>query len=447
MLRTTGQKRLAIYSLNHSSIGRSTHAAGTGAAHIAYITRPSAARAVVAERMPDAPREAAAWLLEQEAAERKNGRVADKIMLALPIELDADQRLALLRDFAGQVTQGRAPWLAAVHDQGKDAANPHAHLVVRDKDPATGRRVVGLSEKGSTERLRELWEATANAHLERAGLDARIDRRTLAAQGIDRKAQIHVGPKALAMEARGVKPVSQVREKGGRKIRYPEIDQSVIHGRLTRAERNRQILNRNQVQARQKVQREAAAAAMAKLEAERKEAQSLYEARQQALAAQERQRAHEAAKAVQEREQARLAAIRAADRYEALVKAAQLTEKAADPALWQKTEWTNKHPWRARLHRLGVMKAAPLVEIEGRVAAAEAARKALEADPEGQRAYQAREAAKAAKATQECEKAQEREREADRQRWEQAKALAARRAKTQSKTKGPKKGPGPGLGL
>lgn len=430
---------MAIYSLNHSSIGRTTHAAGTGAAHIGYITRPSAARAVVAERMPDAPREAAAWLLEQEAAERKNGRVVDKIMLALPIELDSDQRLALLRDFAGQVTQGRAPWLAAIHDQGKDAENPHAHLVVRDKDPATGRRVVGLSEKGSTERLRELWEVTANAHLERAGLAERIDRRTLAAQGIDRKAQIHVGPKALAMEARGVRPVSKVRKQAGRVVRYPSIDLNLVHGQQTRPEQNRHIIKLNQVQARQKLQRAGVAAAVEKREAERKEAQRLYEARQQALAAQERQREQEAAKAAQEREQTRLAAISAADRYSQALTTTETVGREVET-------WRQAHPVKAALHRMG-LRSSYLTVRETALAGA----KATLADPAAHKAYAEREyerkeAQRQREAREAARSAQEREREADRQRWEQAKALAARRAKTQSKTKGPTKGPGPGFG-
>jgi len=368
----------------------------------------------------------------------------DKIMLALPIELDADQRLALLRDFAGQVTQGRAPWLAAIHDQGKDAQNPHAHLVVRDKDPVTGRRVVGLSEKGSTQRLRELWEATANAHLERAGLDARIDRRTLAAQGIDRKAQIHVGPKALAMEARGVRPESKVRKQAGRVVRYPSIDLNVVHGQRTRPEQNRHIIKLNQVQARQKVQREAAAAVMAKREAERKEAQRLYEAHQQALAAQERQRAHQAAKAAQDREQARLAAIRAADRYSQAL-------TTTDTVGQEIETWRQAHPVRAALHRIGLrssyltVRETALADAKATLDDPAAHRAYAEREYERREAQRQREAREAARAAQERQQAQEREREADRQRWEQAKALAARRAKTQSKTKGPKRGPGLGL--
>ena len=80
---------MAIYSLNHSSIGRSTHAAGTAGAHIGYITRSSACLDVLAERMPSARAgerggEARAWLDAQEAADRKNARVIDKVMLASP---------------------------------------------------------------------------------------------------------------------------------------------------------------------------------------------------------------------------------------------------------------------------------------------------------------------------------------------------------------------------
>ena len=37
---------MAIYSLSHSSIGRTTHAAGTAGAHVMYITRQLAARQV-----------------------------------------------------------------------------------------------------------------------------------------------------------------------------------------------------------------------------------------------------------------------------------------------------------------------------------------------------------------------------------------------------------------
>jgi len=66
-------------------------------------------------------------------------------MLALPKELNDEQRIELVKDFAEHATEGRAPWLAAFHMKGKDARNPHCHLVLRDRDPETNKRVIGTS--------------------------------------------------------------------------------------------------------------------------------------------------------------------------------------------------------------------------------------------------------------------------------------------------------------
>lgn len=252
-MRSLGDFDVAIYSLNHSSIGRSTHAAGTAGAHVGYITRSGACLSVMAERMPLAEAgerggEARTWLDAQEAADRKNGRVIDKVMLALPRELTAEQQAALVRSFAEDVTLGRAPWLAAIHQDHPE--NPHCHLVIRDKDPETGKRVVGLSEKGSTERLREAWEVAANLALEKAGREERIDRRSLKDQGIEREATIHVGPQAAAMERQGKQIDSQTRQvttpKGNvRDVRWAEID-----GGRTRASHNDRVQARNAARSR-----------------------------------------------------------------------------------------------------------------------------------------------------------------------------------------------------
>lgn len=233
---------MAIFSLSHSAIGRTTHDPGTAGAHARYITRRRAATAVLSARLPAAAPgradAARAWLDAEEAAERKNGRVVDKVMVALPIELDAERQAALVRAFAEEATAGRAPWLAGLH---LDKRNPHAHIVIRDKDPATGRRVVQLSERGSTDKLRALWQRHANAALAAAGVGARIDRRSLADQGIERTPEIHVGARPAAMEARGVRPVSRDRcDRRGREIRWPTIDE----GR-TRAERRAEIVEAN----------------------------------------------------------------------------------------------------------------------------------------------------------------------------------------------------------
>jgi len=245
---------LAIYSLHHSSIGKSTQAQFyTAGAHIDYITRPRAASRCDAGRMPRSKEEAVSFMRVAEDRLRKNGRVADKLMLALPRELTADQRAALVTSFAEQVTEGRAAWFAAFHDKGKDAKNPHCHLVIVDRDVRTGKRVFGTSEKGSTERLRKIWEDQANAALARAGRGERIDRRTLEAQGERRRPTIHVGVRSrqliranhsIASRDRTVRNHCQAKRLQ-RTVAYPIID----GGRL-RLEHNIQIRRANMVASR-----------------------------------------------------------------------------------------------------------------------------------------------------------------------------------------------------
>jgi hypothetical protein len=243
---------MAIYSLNLKSIGRTTHAAGTAGAHILYIARPDAKAELVAEHMPIDPNEARAWLNRGELADRKNARVADKIRLALPRELSPEQRMQLVQDFARDLTGGRVAWFAGIHAEGKDAHNPHCHMVIRDRDIETGKRVLHLSdsprdrakmglEPKAVEWVRAKWEDHANRALEAAGHDVRIDRRSLEAQGIDREPTIHIGPQAAHVEDFVERPKSKVKETGnGRIIDYPQIDE----GR-TRKERHAEIVDFN----------------------------------------------------------------------------------------------------------------------------------------------------------------------------------------------------------
>ena len=184
---------MAIFSLCHRAIGRSTHRAGTAGAHVAYITRRAAARVVIGQHMPTRPAKARAWLDEAEQADRKNARVIDKIMVALPLEMDAAQREALIRVFIRRLSGDRVPWLAAIHDTGKDAHNPHAHIVIRDRDAASGQRFLKLSDKDSTQRLRSLWEMCLNHALEAIGSPQRVSRLSLAAQGVARLPERHRG--------------------------------------------------------------------------------------------------------------------------------------------------------------------------------------------------------------------------------------------------------------
>lgn len=197
---------MAIYSLQHRHIGKSTHQAGTASAHIRYITRPNSCSHVLAARMSANRFAAQRWVDEQEANERKNGRVGDKLIIALPRELTHVEMYDLVRDFSNTLTQGRASWLAAFHLNGEDSHNPHVHVFIRDKDPETGKRVAKLSEKGSTQLIRKLWEEKCNTHLALAGENARIDHRTLEEQGIDRQPEPHRGVMLKVEPLDGITP-------------------------------------------------------------------------------------------------------------------------------------------------------------------------------------------------------------------------------------------------
>ncbi len=222
---------MAIYSCNLKSIGRTTHAPGTAGAHIRYIARPDAER-----------------------GSRKNARMLDKIRIALPKELDETQRAQLVTDFMADLSgDARVPWFAGIHQTGKDAHNPHVHIAVHDRDIETGKRVLRLSDSTrdrikaglpgpkAVDWIRERWEAVCNRSLERAGIEERIDRRTLEAQGIDRAPTIHVGPRASHIDGHVRRPSSKERVNGcGRLIDYPQIDQG-----MTRREFNAHVIDLN----------------------------------------------------------------------------------------------------------------------------------------------------------------------------------------------------------
>ncbi len=193
--RPRGQTgNVAIYSLHLRSVGKTTHAPRTAGAHLRYITRPEARADLLAGRMPIGRHAARRWLDREERRDRQNARVIDKITAALPRELDTQQRRGLVMAFAERVTQGRAAWFAAIHQSGRDTHNPHAHIVIRDRDPETGKRVALLSEKGACRKIRLLWEQAVNAALEAQGSPQRVTRLSHAVRGIEMLPQRHRGP-------------------------------------------------------------------------------------------------------------------------------------------------------------------------------------------------------------------------------------------------------------
>jgi ATP-dependent exoDNAse (exonuclease V) alpha subunit len=169
------------------------------------------------------------WNAAEAAEKRKDARVAREYEVAIPKELTREQGIELVRDFgmAIQDRYGVAVDIAIHKDhqrdwQGekKDFEGYHAHVMTTTRKMEkeglgekaeielsdTKRASLGLS-KGSEEieKVRELWELSANKHLEMANQEKRIDRRTLNEQGIDREPTLHLGHRATSMERRGEK--------------------------------------------------------------------------------------------------------------------------------------------------------------------------------------------------------------------------------------------------
>ena len=88
--------------------------------------------------IPPEPKEAEAWFREQEKGDRKNARMSDRFIGALPRELTPDQCIEAVEKFCREVTQDRVPWHFALHveldKKNEPDWNPHAHIIIRDRD-------------------------------------------------------------------------------------------------------------------------------------------------------------------------------------------------------------------------------------------------------------------------------------------------------------------------
>ncbi|WP_435641774.1 MobQ family relaxase [Micavibrio aeruginosavorus] len=151
------------------------------------------------------------WNAVEAAETRKNSRVAREIILALPHELPAPARESLTRDMALWLVERYNVAVdtslhSPVDGDGHDPRNHHAHLLFTTREvtkDGLGKktRILDDREQGpqEVELIHTIWEALANNALEHAGLNhAKIDRRTLDDQGIDRIPQIHIGPEGKA---------------------------------------------------------------------------------------------------------------------------------------------------------------------------------------------------------------------------------------------------------
>ena len=181
------------------------------------------------------------WNAVEETEKTKDSRLAREFVVALPVELDKDSNISLLQDFIKKnfVDMGMCADFA-IHDT--DGHNPHAHILLTvrplnengtwqyktekeylcikdgeekgyeriDKHPKSSRygRQNPISEQWNSDEQLCIWWANwtdaVNKMLARNQINATIDHRSFADQGITEQPTIHEGYIAQNMEKNGI---------------------------------------------------------------------------------------------------------------------------------------------------------------------------------------------------------------------------------------------------
>jgi Ti-type conjugative transfer relaxase TraA len=192
---------------------------------------PEWLRSMIADRSVDGASEAF-WNKVESFEKRADAQLAKDVTIALPIELTAEQNIALVRDFVASHITAKgmvADWV--YHDA---PGNPHVHLMTTlrplTEDGFGAKKVAVLAPDGKPLRddagkiVYELWAGSAedfnafrdgwfvcqNKHLALAGLDVRIDGRSYEKQGIDVEPTIHLGAGAKAIERKSAEAAQPI---------------------------------------------------------------------------------------------------------------------------------------------------------------------------------------------------------------------------------------------
>lgn len=163
--------------------------------------------------------------LLNQAEKRKDALMAHKYVMALPNELTVDEWITVIEDFLDEnFIQLGYPAVFAIHsgiasEHPKPTRlnpiyaredNPHVHIIVpfrkADEHGFEPTKIEGRStyDKLFLKLLRISWAKHLNQARERLGLEVRFDHRSYKDRGLDRIPTPHIGPKAMALEMRGI---------------------------------------------------------------------------------------------------------------------------------------------------------------------------------------------------------------------------------------------------
>jgi Ti-type conjugative transfer relaxase TraA len=141
---------------------------------------------------------------------RKDAQLAREVEFAIPREMTERQAIELARDFVrGEfVDRGMIADLNVHWDIGEDGlAKPHAHVMLTMRavdENGFGPKVREWNRTEMVECWRERWAELANERLAELDIDARIDHRSLEAQGIALEPQSQIGASAQRIEGEGI---------------------------------------------------------------------------------------------------------------------------------------------------------------------------------------------------------------------------------------------------
>ncbi len=147
------------------------------------------------------------WNRVEACEQRKDSQLARNLNIALPVELSRERQRELIRGYVEEQFIKRG-MVADVSLHFSNAHNPYAEVMLSTRKlelEGFGLKVREWSSRQLLYEWRESWAHHANRQLEDAGSSARIDHRSLEAQGIDRLPTMHEGRGVRAMQARGIR--------------------------------------------------------------------------------------------------------------------------------------------------------------------------------------------------------------------------------------------------
>lgn len=148
------------------------------------------------------------WNHIEQKENRVNSQLSRDFTIALPVELSLDKNKELISEYVQEnfVSKGL---VCDVNIHMDNEKNPHVHVMttlsgVEGDDFGKKTDYRHLNDKEQLDKWRESWAATTNKHLEREGVEERIDHRSFKSIGKEEQPQIHLGPNVHQMIQKGI---------------------------------------------------------------------------------------------------------------------------------------------------------------------------------------------------------------------------------------------------